>query len=289
MQYILGQAVFEVAAPLRDDTTYIYAPPDDSRTLRVTPIPGTNDADRVLSSTKAAFEEFMAPAIIYSASIKVTGPAGVPVPAFEGELTDPVTETIRRFGIVALAEGDNTATFLLLAPRAALLPEFQHLVKSVRFLASVMEPAFVAVTGMTRRQAAAVSFEVPADWSRSTTLLFSDPSAEDVTLRVTLDDPPAKQGAISLETELPAVSGDRVVVQNATVVPGRPNAKSWTGDWTVEHGSPLGTRTVVLRKACILLRGGETLTAYGKALEKNSPRLTAAWETFLQTVRERTP
>ena len=289
MQYILGHAVFEVAAPLRDDTTYIYAPADESRTLRVTPIPGTKDADRVLSSTKAAFEEFMAPAIIYSTSVRVASPAGVPVPAFEGELTDPMTQTIQRFGLVALADAHDTATFLLLAPRAVLLPEFQRLIKSVRFLANVMEPAFVAATGMARRQAAAASFEVPADWSHPTTLLFSDPTAEDVALRVTLDDPPAKKGDISLETELPSVSGDRVVVQNATVVPGRPNAKSWTGDWTVEHGSPLGTRTVVLRKACIVLHSGETLTAHGKALEKNSPRLTAAWETFLQTVRERAP
>jgi hypothetical protein len=287
MQTILGHAVFDVPSQLRDETTYMFSSEDDSRMLRVTPMPGAKDPGRALASAKAAFEDFMGDMIVYLQPHPVADRAGVFRQAFEGEGKDPSGSGTNRFGLVALSEGDNTVVLLYLAPRSAFVSEFQRVVRSVHFLANVLAPAFVTTTGLARRQAGCASVEVPPDWSYPTNLIFGNPEADDLTLRVTLDDPPAQEGGIALEKELPAVSGDRVIVTHQAIVRGRPNAQSWVGEWTVDHVSRIARHTVLVRKAYIPQRAGRPLTMHGKAWEANAARLTAAWEIVLQTIRER--
>jgi hypothetical protein len=286
--YALGRAVFEPPRTFRDETTYILASPDETWSLRVTPMPEAKDANDALQSAKDAVTDFFGPLVVYCNPTKIPSAAG-PVSAYEGEMAEPGQGPPKRFAVAALAYSASRVSFLLFGPRQKLLAEMERLLRSARFDANPPDPPPRAGQGLTQRRAGAVLFHVPGDWSFPTTFLFSDPDKDDVRLRLTLDDPVAAEGQMDPVAELPAVPGDRVTVQKKAVTPGRPNPKSWTGEWTVEHGSPLGKKVLALCKACIVMSGSEVMTIHGQALDKNAGRLTAGWEVILQTFRERMP
>jgi hypothetical protein len=285
MHYVFGPVAFESPARLRDDTAYIYAAPDESGSLRVTPVAGAHDVQGELEKAKAAVDEFFGPLVIYAAPTRVPTAAGASAPAYEGEVTDPGTRAPRRFGLTALAGQTGVYTFLLFGPRRGLVQDLERLVRSVRFQGPASNVGALAADGMARRQAAEASFEVPDDWSYPTTLLFGDPKDEDLQLRLTLDEPLVGEGVISLEAEAPAVDGDRLVVLKQHVDPLATKGPGWTGEWLVEHKSPLGTQTLAIRKASIALPDQAALTVYGKALQKNDGLLAAGWDGILRTVR----
>jgi hypothetical protein len=256
--------------------------------MRITPTPESTSAADALETTKDAVTAFYGPMVVYCNPTRVATAMGL-APAYEGEISDPDTGSAKRFGVSALADSGSKMTFLLFGPRNKLLSEFERLLRSVRFAAGPPGPAIGAAQNLVQRRADSVLFDVHSDWSFPTTLLFADPHMDDVRLRLTLDEPMAQEGYLDPAAEIPAVPGDGVTVLRHTVTPGRPNANSWTGEWTVEHTSPLGKRVMILRKAGIRTSGTGVLTLHGQAMEKNAARLTTGWETILQTFREQTP
>ncbi len=286
MLHVLDGTVFELPQTFEDRTQYIYASKDDRWVLRITPMPEARDPESALELAKDRFTEFFEGDLIYIAPMVITTTAGATVKGYEGEINDPRTSPRPRFALFVVHDGSRNVVVLLLGERAKLLREVARIHASVRFLPDTFDPLMRAAPGMLRRQAECISVEIPADWAFPRTLLFNDVSADDVSLLVSSDEPPSPEGAISLEEELPAIDGDRVTLLNQSITRARPNDRSWTGDYAVEHTSALGTRTVEVRKASVTFVSGKTLTAHGKALQKNAGRLANGWESFLQTVHE---
>jgi hypothetical protein len=299
MKHVLGWATFEIHDGFRDDSTYIFQSPDERDLVQVTPMPDASDANDILKSSTAAIEGFYGSALIYTRPKQFGLDGGAEAPAIEGDIVDPATGARKRLALIALHHGRCKANLLVIGGQTPFLASVAQIVRSVRFVSDGVEGAArpgtarqeraIAPTpapGGVRRQANCVTLELPATWSSPSSLLFSDERLDDATLRVTTAEPPVGPGVISFANELPAARGDGVKVLTEAITPGRPNGRSWSGRWTVEHRSPLRTTVVVLLEACIfLLRSDAALTLHGKAPQSQAARLEACWELVMQTAR----
>jgi hypothetical protein len=288
MQTVLGHAVFSLPDAFRDRTLYIYKSADETWVLRVTPGPGVADVDVALEAAKQEFVAFLGDGLIYIDDLRTRAPAGAPIRGYEGEILDPPSRA--RFALFAKGDGTDMAIFLLKGAGPDFIKQVLRLHASVQFVRGTFDPTLTAGSGMTRHQAVCASFEIPASWSAPLSRDFIDTMTDDVRIQVALDEPASPEGSISLASELPAGISDTVTVAGTPKTTLRPNPASWTGEWRVQHTTRLQSRTVDLRKACILLpHSPDVVTARGQADAANAGRLTPAWETLLQTIRARTP
>src|SRR4029077_8247572 len=87
---------------------------------------------------------------------------------------------------------------------------------------------------MKRAQANFVRFTVPAGWQPPDTLAFLHPDSDRVALRVTLGEPPAREGTLDLAKEVPGRT--RIVTQRSAPASAMaPGARGWDGEWLVER------------------------------------------------------
>lgn len=289
MQHTLGDAVIRIPDSFRDDSDYAYASPDESSILRVVPVPEAADAHGALESTKTEFFKYYGSGVVYCNPARLRAGPNVATDGYEGELLDAIAGAKRRFGLFAVQDGDTKVTFVLTSAIPKFVSELQRLFASVRFLGDVLDPSLPSAAGFARRQADRVSFEILPDWTCPTSLRFVERSAEAVTVRLTLDEPFVALGTFAWADEIPVAKGDSAAVLDETKTPDRPRPGSWTIEVLVRHQRAGKTVDVALRKACIGIRGGATLTMYGMAPESSADKLSAAWEMMLQTVTERNP
>jgi hypothetical protein len=287
MKHVLGWATFEILDGFRDDSTYMYQSPDERDLAQVTPMPDAADANDILKSSTAALEGFYGSALIYTRPKQFGLDGGAEAPAIEGEIHDPATGARTRFALIALHHGRCKANLLVIGGQTPFLASVARIVKSVRFVSDVVGVARpgtaaqplattpAAAPGAVRRLANCVTLELPATWSSPSSLLFSDERLDDATLRITTAEPPVGPGVISFAKELPAARSDTVKVLTETITPGRPNDRSWSGRWTVEHRSPLRTTVVVLLEACIsLVPSNAPLTVHGDRRAAKTQRVS---------------
>jgi hypothetical protein len=198
-------------------------------------------------------------AITYSHPVALTV-AGAPAPALEGEIRSPTGGPPKRFGLVALVRGGCKANALYFGPREGFLPKFYDFARRISLSRSGGDPRTPA---SNEHQAACLSIDLPEGWIYPRQLSFQHAAVGDARLRVSIAEPLATEGSISLERELPAQGDDRIVILNSTVTPdGR---SGW----------------------CRFYPPADVVTAHFIAQVRDAGALSSAWSNFVHSMRER--
>jgi hypothetical protein len=281
MKHTLRDVTFEVPDDLPDFSEYTYRSPDGDETLAVQPEgPYAGDANALLDKARANYEGTLGSAIIYSSPKTFYRAGKARCPAVEGERRDPLVGRVR-FALFAVASAGGSAVVSYTRPsRPLALQLLEQVIPRIFVLGEPRAENRPIPKGWTRRQADALLFALPGDWTGPQSLVFRSA----LELRIRFTEPAVPAGTIDLSRER-----DREAPETATTVQiervAGPGLYGWTGEWQLSGGKRAPGDMTILRKMSVTVSGRGVVTAYGKTTNVTADRLQQAWAQVRQSLR----
>ncbi len=275
MQYELGSFTFSIPDLWRDDTTYAYRSADSRATILVESTVSSQTDMEILALATDHYVSVWGPLVIYKNAITLPRGAAV-VPTVEGEQKALTGPERNRFALAAFATGRQAAVLTFLMSSATpFLPLLRRIVGGIELPG---ERGRDTAAGMARYRAAFLSLPIPLDWVPPLELSFLDPRFDGVELRVSIAEPLATRGTITLAKEAP---GPTRTLSEETDVIAFADAEGWTGQWVLEGRD---AARILVRKASVRATRGSALTLHGHAPERLAANLDAGWKSIMTSL-----
>jgi hypothetical protein len=266
----LADVSFDVPDGWRDTTTHQFMTADDSGTLIVESEHAPAPAEAVLTAALAVYTGVWGGMIIYSNRISLSR-GKAKAPAAEGEQLAMDGVNRLRFALIAMSSAEWQATMRFLMPsHREFLPLVQRIVSSAHF-SDEAAPVHLPDAGARIVQAGPLSFQIPRDWRAPDTFEFQHPTADEVTLTVTVAKPMEPRGTIVWD-EL--ISEPFSIVQTIEA-PLAPSRNDWEMEWQLTL--PSLPELWVVKKSVRQVTATTVVTAVLKGPESLRLGWAAAW------------
>jgi len=278
MHLRLADVEFDLPDDWRDTTTHQFLTADGSGSLIVEAAHESAPAADVLNSALAEYRAVWGMMIIFSNRVVLNrGP--LKAPAVEGEQLAMDQVDRLRFALVGLSSAHWLATLRFLMPSSrSFMPLVQRLVASARFSDESWELPSPDAT-LRAVQAGPLSLQIPRDWQAPGTFEFQHPSADEVTLTVTVERPLEPSGTIDW-TDLIA---DPFRIVGVTEAPPPPGGRDWESEWQLELSSQ--TAPWIVKKAARQVTTSTVVTAVLQGPESLRTDWAPVWSRFQSSLQ----
>jgi hypothetical protein len=276
----LADVVFELPDDWRDTTTHQFLTADGSGSLIVEPDHKSADAAQVFTAALAEYSGLWGAMIIFTNRVLLRRGNGQDAPAAEGEQLAMDQVNRLRFALLSLTTAEWLATLRFLIPSSrGFMPLVQRIVSSAHFIG---EDWLLPARGADVRsvQAGPLSLQIPIDWRGPDTFEFQHPSADEVTLSVTVAEPMVLPDTI----EWDAVISEPFRILRTVAAPAAPGGGN---DWETEWQLELPSQPVpwVVRKAVTQVTASGVVTALLRGPEPLIEQSLPAWSSFRRSLR----